>query len=88
MKEEFSQLSKEQAQQVCRNLGKLAARLDITHDAIATKVGLDRTAVTRLFSGRYSPRLDIVLSVLAALSEISGQTFTLKDVDVVKTKSE
>jgi predicted transcriptional regulator len=88
MKEEFAQLSKEQAQQVCKNIGQLAARLDVTHDAIATRIGLERPNVTRIFSGKSSPRLDIVFSVLKALSDITGKTFTLKDVDVVINRAD
>lgn len=82
MKEEFAQLSKEQAQQVCKNIGKLAGRVNVTHDAIAAKLGLERPNVTRIFSGKNSPRLDIVFSLLAAINEVSGQNYTLKDVDI------
>lgn len=88
MKEEFAQLSKEQAQQICRNISSLASKLNITQEAIANKVGIQRTNVSRIFSGRYSPRLDMLLSVLAALSELTGQSITLKDIDVVGKKSD
>lgn len=88
MKEEFAQLSKEQAQQVCRNMGNLAARLNITQEAIAERAGFERSSVNRLFSGRYAPRLDIVFSVLAAINELSGKQHTLKDVDVTRADAE
>jgi predicted transcriptional regulator len=87
MKEQFALLSREQAQQVCRNLGRLATSLNITQEAIANKVGLSSPNVSRLFSGRYSPRLDMVLSVLSALSELTGRTITLKDIDIVENKA-
>ena len=88
MKEEFIQLSKLQAQQVCKNLANLAASLAITHEAIAMKIGLERPSVTRLFSGKNSPRLDIVFSLLAAINELSGRNYTLKDVDVMDAEKD
>ena len=82
MKEEYGELSKKQSQQVCRNLGKIAAELKITHEILALKTGYLRPSVSRFFSGRFSPHLDYVFCILAAINELSGRNYTLKDIDV------
>lgn len=86
MKEQYAQLSKEQAQQVCKNIATLANSLAITHDAIAMKIGLERPSVTRILSGKNSPRLDLVYSLLAAINELSGHSYSLNDVDALTKK--
>ncbi|GAB3539413.1 helix-turn-helix domain-containing protein [Spirosoma fluminis] len=81
MNEEYKELSKEQSRQVCKNLGKLASDLKITQEALAAKTGYQRTSINRLFSGRFAPHLDILFCILAAINELSGNTFSLKDID-------
>lgn len=82
MNENYKELSKEQSRQVCRNLGKLTSALKLTHDALAEKTGYLRPSITWLFSGRFAPHLDIIFCVLAAINDLSGQAFTLKDIDL------
>ena len=82
MNEEYKELSKEQSKQVCKNLGRLASQLNITHDTLAQQTGYQRTSITRLFSGRFAPHLDIIFCVLAAINELSKQNYSLKDIDV------
>lgn len=85
MKEEYSALSKEQSRQVCRNMGKLAAKKQITQNAIADKTGYQQSSISRMFSGRFAPHLDYVFCILAAINELSGENYTLKDIDVSST---
>ncbi|GAB4027347.1 helix-turn-helix domain-containing protein [Spirosoma koreense] len=82
MSEEYKELSKEQSQSVCRNLSKLATDLRIKQEAIAEKTGYKQANISRLFSGRYSPRLEIIFTVLNAINELSGKNYTLKDIDL------
>lgn len=82
MIESLKELSKEQTRQVCRNLGKLASKLGVTHETLAEETGYLRPSITRLFSGKFAPHLDIVFSVLAAINKLSGGCYTLKDIDV------
>lgn len=88
MNEGEKELSKEQSKQVCRALSKLATDHQITQNSIAQKTGYPQSNVSRLFSGRYSPRLEIIFTVLAAINELSGQAFTLKDIDVPSNQTQ
>ncbi|MDB5243052.1 MAG: hypothetical protein JWP57_3677 [Spirosoma sp.] len=88
MKEEFSKLSKSQTQQVCRKLGKLVADCGITHQAIADKTGYLRPSITRLLSGRFPPHLDYLFCILAAVNDLTGHDYSLKDIDVPASEVE
>ena len=81
MAEGEKELSKEQSRQVCQALGRLAAEYKVTQYSIAEKTGYQQGNISRLFSGRYSPRLEIIFTVLTAINELSNQNFTLKDID-------
>lgn len=82
MDEPKPELSKEQSKQVCRNLANLARSLKLTQEQLAQQTGYQQSNVARLFSGRYSPRLDVIFTLLTAINELSGQHFTLKDIDL------
>jgi predicted transcriptional regulator len=84
MNESYKELSKAQSRTVCHNLGKLTADLKITHEALSEKTGYQRPSITRLFSGKFAPHLDIIFCVLAAINELSGRHYSLKDVDATK----
>lgn len=74
-------LPKERAGQVCRNLGKLAARLNITQQAIADATGYHRPNIARLFSGRFVPGLDVIFAVLQVINELADKHYTINDLD-------
>ena len=83
MGEGEKELSKEQSRQVCHALGQLATKHKVTQVSISARTGYKRSNISRLFSGRYSPRLEIIFTVLTAINELSDQSFTLKDIDLL-----
>ncbi|WP_020599174.1 helix-turn-helix domain-containing protein [Spirosoma panaciterrae] len=82
MKEQSSELPKEQSRHVCRNLAQLTKQLKLTQEVLAAKTGYERANISRLFSGRFSPRLEVIFTVLQAINELADQSFTLADIDV------
>ncbi len=83
MKEEYAELSKAQAKQVCRNLGKLAAKHSITNEAVAERTGYRPQTISRMFQGRFIPELDYLFCLLAVVNELSDHQYSLKDVDTM-----
>lgn len=79
--------AKVKAKQAAERLGRLATDNSITHDALAKETGYQRSNITRLFGGRYTPRLDIIIRVLTAVSTLTGQSFTLKDIDYTEPEN-
>ncbi|OJW74277.1 helix-turn-helix transcriptional regulator [Spirosoma sp. 48-14] len=82
MEENTDALTQEQSRQVCRNLAQLAKQVRLTQEAIAEKTGYKQANISRLFSGRFSPRLEVIFTVLKAINELTNQSFTLTDIDV------
>ena len=79
--EHTHEAAQEKAKQACKKLGQLATQAGVTQEAIANATGYQRSNINRLFSGRYTPRLDIVIAVLTAISDLSGKPYSLKDID-------
>lgn len=77
-----NQWAKERAKKACQRLGDIARKEGVTHESLSIKTGFTRPGVTRFFSGAFSPRMDIVLTVLEAVNELSGKNYTLDDIDV------
>ncbi|GAB3501016.1 hypothetical protein GCM10027341_27200 [Spirosoma knui] len=87
MAENEKELSIEQSRLVCQALGRLAADHNVTQVSIPDKTRYQQGIISRLFSGHYSPRLEIFFTVLTAINELSGQPFTLKDINLPSTNA-
>jgi DNA-binding phage protein len=64
MKEE---IYKEKSREYCRQLAKIAEKKNITHDIIAERTNFQRSNVTRMLSGRYSPTLENFIKLMEAI---------------------
>lgn len=42
---------------------------------------LQQSNLSRIFSSQYSPRLEIIFTGLQAINELSGNSYSLKDID-------
>lgn len=80
--ERDNQWAKDRAKRACQKLGEIAKKERVTHDAIAEKTGYQRANISRFMGGIYTPRMDIVFTVLEAVNELSGKNYTLDDIDV------
>ena len=58
---------KELRVQLCKQLHEFATKKGITHEVISEKTGLQRSNVTRMLTGKYTPTLDNFLLLLEAL---------------------
>ena len=77
-------LPREQARQVCRNLGALATRLNVAQQTITKKTGYLQPNIARLYSGRVSPRIKLIYAILQAINESASTNYILRGVEFVE----
>jgi len=64
---------------VSDNLRKIILLSGVKHREIALRAGMSRPSITRMLSGRHSPKVDTLLLVLAAINEIAQTDYGLGD---------
>jgi len=65
---------REKSREYCRKLQEIASERNITHEMIAERTHFERSNVSRMLSGKYSPSLENFLK----LSEAVGISIELK----------
>lgn len=48
---------------ICKKLSEIAGEKGITHQMIADNVGIKRESVSRIFSGRFSVGIDLLIAI-------------------------
>lgn len=48
---------------ICKQLAEIARANNITHQQVADNIGIKRESVTRIFSGRFSVGIDLLLAI-------------------------
>ena len=85
---DWQSAAKRKSASAAARLGQLAVENKITHQAIAQITGMQQPSISRLFGGRFAPRLDLIIAILNAINDLSGQSFTLKNIDYAEPSNE
>jgi len=57
----------QQRQAICKQLSALAQEKGFTQEKLAQLTGLKQESISRIFGGRFSPRLDLLLQIANAM---------------------
>lgn len=79
---------KEKSKQALQNLGGLVKKHNIGQSVFADKFGIKQGTVSDMLRGKFNPTIDIVVKYLDLINEITGENYSLKDIDFVKPTSE
>ncbi|TAE31423.1 MAG: XRE family transcriptional regulator [Cytophagales bacterium] len=72
--------AKTASKSTCIALGQLAAKAGVSLEAIAEHTGYALYNLKRLTIGRYDAQMSLILNVLKAINELSGNEFNLSDI--------
>lgn len=79
---------KEKSKQALQNLGGLVKKHNINQSVIAEKLGIRQGTVSDMLRGKFNPTLDIIVKYLDLINELTGENYSLKDIDFVLFDSE
>jgi predicted transcriptional regulator len=71
----------QQSQRICENLRKLAESHDLTPYQLETVSNMKNQNIYRVYNGRFSPKLETVYELVSAINQLSGQTYSIKDLE-------
>lgn len=74
---------KEQSKQSLQKLGGIVKKHNINQSVIAEKLGVKQGTVSDMLRGKFNPTLDIAIKYILLINEITGENYSLKDIDFV-----
>lgn len=79
---------KEKSKQALQNLGGLVKKHNIGQSVFAEKFEIRQGTVSDMLRGKFNPTLDIIVKYLDLINELTGENYSLKDIDFVLFDSE
>jgi hypothetical protein len=77
--------TKQQSQQVALNLRLLAEKHKITPYDLEKVIQMKNQNIYRVYGGKWSASIETFFEILDGINKISGQSYSLKDIDILPT---
>ena len=74
--------AKQKSQQVALNIRLLAEKHKITPYDLEKVIEMKNQNIYRVYGGKWSASIETLFEILGGINKISGQSYSLKDIDI------